>query len=87
MMPVAVNLEAPVLADERRTTVGRVKMLLVLLVCAGLMMKSLYNVLNADPGFDSEGVLVAMGLVLMASSGSLARKFTGEEEGGNDERI
>jgi hypothetical protein len=34
------GMDAPALADERRTTVGRVKMLLVLLVCAAPVIAS-----------------------------------------------
>jgi len=39
--------------------VAEVAVSLVLLVSAGLMIKSLYRVLAADPGFDPRGVLVA----------------------------
>jgi putative ABC transport system permease protein len=39
--------------------VGEVAISIVLLVGAGLMLKSLYNVLHADGGIDSRGVLTA----------------------------
>ena len=35
------SLPVPVVGDERRTRLGRLKMLLVLLVCAGLFLRAL----------------------------------------------
>lgn len=53
------GLDTPVLPDERRTTVGRVKMLLVLLVCAAPVIASYFTYYVVRPdGRTNYGTLI-----------------------------
>jgi putative ABC transport system permease protein len=44
---------------RRVFVIAQVAFALVLLICAGLTLRSLYNTIVADPGYDPEGVLIA----------------------------
>jgi hypothetical protein len=62
------GMQAPVLADERRTTIGRVKMLLVLLMCAAPVIASYltYYVIRPE-GRTNYGTLIQPSRSLPAS--------------------
>ena len=58
---------------------AQIALSLVLLVCAGLFVRSLVNAQNTDPGFDANNVLlVSYDLGIMQYSGSRAMEFDRE---------
>ncbi len=57
---------------QRALVVAQVALSLLLLICAGLAARSLRAALDADPGFDTEGVVVAS---FMTSRGTPRKEF------------